>query len=203
MRHFQHKPVLAIKHHLVAGLQPAMAHGHAIDAGAVGTAQIAQQHAITMHFHAGVSFGEGRIVNSDVSVAAAANQAGPRQGEAAAVVQTANSAQQPLLLVAAFLVLRRRRLQQALDFTLQDHLHAVHIHRIARTQQRHAPHRSTVHMNAADPVADLQPQAAIIQQNCASNRAPWPASPSRTLPLAWRTMRCTPAAAAGRAVVVG
>ena len=140
-----------------------MAHGHAIDAGAVGTAQIAQQHAITMHFHAGVSFGEGRIVNSDVSVAAAANQAGPRQGEAAAVVQTANSAQQPLLLVAAFLVLRRRRLQQALDFTLQDHLHAVHIHRIARTQQRHAPHRSTVHMNAADPVADLQPQAAIIR----------------------------------------
>ncbi len=41
MRYFQHETVLAIEHYLVARLQPAVAHGHAVDPGTVGAAQVA------------------------------------------------------------------------------------------------------------------------------------------------------------------
>jgi hypothetical protein len=107
-------------------------------------------------------FGEGRVIDGDVGLVAAADQAGPRQGETAAMVQATDTAQQSLLLVAAILVLRRRRLQQALDFALQHHLHAIHVYRIACAQQGHPAHRSTIDVDAADTIADLQPEAAIV-----------------------------------------
>ena len=116
--------------------------------------------------------GKSRVIDGDVSLVATPDQAGPRQGEAAAMMEAADTAQQPLLLVAAIFGFRRRRLQQAFDLALQDHLHAIHIHRIACAQQGHPAYRATVDVDAADAVADLQPEAAIIhaelgQQQCA------------------------------------
>jgi hypothetical protein len=49
-----------------------------------------------------------------------------------------------------------------LDFALQHHLHAIHVYRIACAQQGHPAHRSTIHVDAADTIADLQPEAAIV-----------------------------------------
>ena len=40
------------------------------------------------------------------------------------------------------------------------------------------------------PTCSQRPRSSM--QNCASSSAPLPASPRRTLPFAWRTMRCTP-----------
>ncbi|KAG0933712.1 hypothetical protein G6F31_016258 [Rhizopus arrhizus] len=162
MLYFQHETVLAIEHHLVAGLQPAVAHGHAVDPGTVGTAQVAKQYALAVHFYAGVLLGERRVIDGDVGLAAAANQAGPRQIEAAPMMEATDTAQQALLFVADLFVFRRRRLQQAFDLTLQHHLHAIHIHCVACTQQGHPAHRPAVHVDAADTVADLQPEAAVV-----------------------------------------
>nr|KAJ9633130.1 hypothetical protein H2204_007275 [Knufia peltigerae] len=163
MRHFQHEPVLAIEHHLVASLQPAVADGNAVDPGAIGTAQVTQQYPLAVYFHPRVLFGEGRLIDLNVDIAATADHPRARQRVAAAVMQATDTAQQALLVTVAFNAGGRRRcLQQGVDLALQDHFHAVHVYRVTRPQQGHAPYRATIHMDAANTVADLQPEAAVV-----------------------------------------
>ncbi len=79
------------------------------------------------------------------------------------MVQAAHTAQQALLVTAAFDAgCRRRCLQQGVDLALQDHFHAIDVDSVARPQQGHAPHRATIHVDATDTVADLQPEAAVV-----------------------------------------
>ncbi len=155
LRHLQHEAVLRVEHQLVARLQPAIAYRIAVDLG-LRIAEPAQQHALAMPLQARMAFGEGRIVDADVAVAQAADAAHPVQGIAAAMVLAADPAQhQPRIVALAF-----GRIGQALQRlarALHHHFHAIGIDRVAGAQQRHAPHRTAIHVDAAGAVGHLQP----------------------------------------------
>ncbi|EGD10010.1 hypothetical protein XVE_1652 [Xanthomonas vesicatoria ATCC 35937] len=88
-RHLDHKAVAAIEHDLVTGLQPAIAHLHAIDPATLFRPQIAHQHAVAVTLQACVLCSEGRIVDEDVRCRVAADQTRAVQSEAAPVMTTA------------------------------------------------------------------------------------------------------------------
>ena len=90
--HFHHKTVARVEHDLITGLQPAIAHLHAVDPAALFRAEIADQHPVAMPFQAGMLGGEGRVVDDDVRRRVAADQPRTVQRETAPVVATAQPA---------------------------------------------------------------------------------------------------------------
>ncbi|EGD18583.1 hypothetical protein XGA_2803 [Xanthomonas hortorum ATCC 19865] len=73
-RYLDDKPVAGIEYDLVAGLQPAVAHLHAIDPAAFFRTQIADQHAVAVAFQARMLGRKGRVVDNDVCGRVAADQ---------------------------------------------------------------------------------------------------------------------------------
>ncbi len=114
-----------------------------------------------MTLEPGMLLGKGRVVDHHVHRALAADGAGPVERVAAAVVLAADAAQQHAQVVAV-LAARRRRLRDRLGFATQQHLHAIGVDRVTGAQQRHAPHRAAVDVDAAAAAGHLQPDPALV-----------------------------------------
>jgi putative polyhydroxyalkanoate system protein len=154
---------MGVEHHLVTWPQQGVTHRPAVDRAAFMRTQVSQHHTFGMRLQSRVAIGEGGVIDADVAFGQTSNQARLVQGDAAAMMRTANPAQNHARIVARFgragrgrSRCGRRRLAQQQPFV------AINEDRIARTQQGHAAYRPTVHVHAAYALMHLQPQATPI-----------------------------------------
>lgn len=161
---FDDKAVVRVEDDLVAGLEDRIANRFAIDDAAFGRAEIAQHDCLSAQVDAGMALGERGILDANVRIGRASDQAGLFEGEAAAVVSATDAAQDDARIRCGF----HRRIGQSwrkLGTGLSDQydLDSVDIDRVAQPQHRHAPYRAPVDVHAASRLFDRHPHAPAVE----------------------------------------
>src|SRR5207342_280034 len=115
-----------------------------------GGRRIAQDKDVAAEVDAGVALSERRVVDADLGLRGAAQQARAFEGEAASVIATTDPTQHDAQVRAGIhrhvAELRRHRRHGTARY--EHDLRALHVDRIAEAKHRHVPHRATVDVHA-------------------------------------------------------